>query len=205
MSLRESVLRLARANPELRAQLRFALGAGNTPHDLASERLKSSLESLGSNGYWQPPHNLAANFALMGVNLWVFTILPTFWQRQSYQELASPDGGATIPGIAIRPLWTSVGEGGPIGVKNMSGFADLNDKVVSKLLEIIKQAETLEATVAKELTQIEHHFKIQIPAAIKQGVVRSALPTAKRRWKVDRLRVKTRFIPLDGSKPWDLR
>lgn len=196
-SLRDQVLRLASADPELRTHLLRALKA--TPSEAEGspeDRLKKELQPLGKNAYWKPPHNLAVNFALMGANLWVFTILPLFWQKKAYRE--------DLKGIVIHPIWTSVKEGRTLGNVDLGGFREMNAQQVQALLGIFPKMPNIEQTVSKELAAIETHFGIQIPGDIQRTLIQESLKTAKRRWGVDRLRVKNRLIPLDGSKPRDL-
>jgi hypothetical protein len=198
--LRTNLIRLAHENPDLRDQILPVLKQ-SSDDDLAKQEeeanayLAANLESL-PRGFWMPPHNLALNFALMGANLWRFTILPYGWQRTGYRQ--------SLNGIIIHPIWTSVGDGRALGTMNMSGFSYLTMDVAKKLVAAFKDIETIPETVKKELVLLEKHFNIEIPGNVEGPLIVESVKVAKRRWNVDRMRVKNRLIPLDGSKPRDL-
>jgi len=226
-SLRSRVIRLAHSQPELRPALLPLLKAASAfprvvreveEHDRAApssffrdkrgsqeeneseaqarEILEKNLEPL-KRGYWKPPHNLALNFALMGANLWTFTILPLFWKKQGYR--------ADLNGIVIQPIWRSVQSGTTLGYQNSSGFSILTPDVAQNIVSLIGRAETIQDTVREELRMIEMHFGIEIPSQIKASLASTdMLKVAKRRWRVDTLNLKKRLIPFDGSKPRDL-
>jgi hypothetical protein len=199
-SLRSKVIRLAHSRPELRPALLPLLKAAseeeNESEAQARAILEKNLEPL-KRGFWKPPHNLALNFALMGANLWTFTILPLFWKKQGYR--------ADLNGIVIQPLWRSVQSGTTLGYRNTSGFAILTPDVAQSIVSLIGRAESIQDTVREELRLIETHFGIEIPSQIKTSLASTdMLKVAKRRWRVDTLKLKKRLIPFDGSKPRDL-
>jgi hypothetical protein len=173
-----------------------------TAYDEAEEEahaiLKRELAPLKGGDLWKPPHNLALNFALMGANLWVFTILPMFWKKKGYRTIDGQEG------IVIHPIWASVSQGGTIGPKDMSGFSHLTPEIAHKIVKAIKARKTIPETVGMELKALQQQFGIKIPAGVSTKIINQSVKVAKRRWSVNRLRVKDRFIPLDGSKPRDL-
>ena len=159
------------------------------PERLGMEYLQDKLEPFKKkDGMWLPPHNFGLNQALMGWNLWVFTILPLFPRKKAYN--------AEYNGIVIHPNWSPM--------KGDRLFPEMDLELAQKLVSIMQRASTVQETVRKELDWIEREFKIDIPSSIRSRLEKEALPTARRRWGVDRLRMKDRLIPLDGSKPRDL-
>jgi len=139
------------------------------------------------SAWWDPPRNLAINRALMAWNFWQFTILPTFPAKRAYRE--------DLDGIVIRPTWRPASD---------QDVRLMTLELAEKLIGHVRSSPSIEATVTKELAWIETKFGIKIPGSIKSTLGKNALATAKRRWGANRLRLKDRFIPLDGSKPRDL-
>ena len=140
-----------------------------------------------SHAWWSPPQNMAINRALMAWNFWRFTILPMFPAKRAYRE--------DLNGIVIRPTWH------PASDKDVRLMTlDLAEK----LLGHVRSSSTIQATVDKELAWVETKFGVKIPSAIKSKLGKDALAAAKRRWSANRLRLKDRFIPLDGGKSRDL-
>lgn len=203
MTLRANLIRLAHEKPELRDHilpiLKSASGEGDLQKELDAQGraiIQKDLDPLGKNAWWKPPHNLALNFALMGANFWSFTILPFAWKRKAYR--------ADLGGIVIQPIWSSVDDGRGVGVMDMSGFYNLTPEIAEKIVSVITRAPTIHETVTKELKAIEQVFGIDIPNGVRSKLILEATKVAKRRWGVNRMRVKNRLIPLDGSKPRDL-
>lgn len=202
--LKKALVRLASEHPDLRAELMPVLHQASEEdnddeEDQARALLQSELEALPKrHALWKPPHNLLLNFALMGLNLWYFRVLPMFWQRNGYRTSRGTEG------IVIHPSWESTGSGRAVGHMDMSGFFHLDMDIAEKLIRAVKSSKPIPVTVAEELKDLETHFGISIPSSIKSEIVRQSVAMAKRRWGVDRLKMRDRFIPLDGSKPWDL-
>jgi hypothetical protein len=202
-ALRSKLIRLAHQKPELRPDLLPILKSGGFEDETdrlqrgeaeAKEILNREMEPL-KRGFWMPPHNIALNFALMGANLWTFTILPLFWKKKSYR--------ADLNGIVIHPAWRSVNHD-RLGPMSMSGFEYLTPAVAESLVAGFKRVETIPDTVKKEIRLIEQAFGIDVPSNISSQLVADSIKVAKRRWGVNTLKVKDRLIPLDGSKPRDL-
>lgn len=171
-------LRLAEMAPEVKED-----------EDPAEAMFLENLETLPKSGraWWLPPHNLIVNQTLLGgYNLWRFTILPFFPKKKAYSE--------TLAGIVIHPAWLSMND------STYDGTRDFAERIVSAA----KKAPTVQEAARAELAWIEREFSIRIPESVQGAIIKDALPTAKRRWGVDRLRIKDRLIPLDGSPPRDL-
>lgn len=157
--------------------------------DVAQAVFLENLETLPKTGraWWLPPHNMVINQTLLGgYNLWRYTVLPFFPKRNAYSE--------KLGGFIIHPSWVSIND------KHYDGTKDFAEKVVA----MMQKASTVQEATRAELDWIEREFSIRIPENIQGAVVKDALPTAKRRWSVDRLRIKDRLIPLDGSPPRDI-
>jgi hypothetical protein len=159
----------------------------------ATAVLNKELEALPKHGWWSPPHNYVVNGALMNLNGWVFTILPFRAEKKAYR----PASDRLPEGIVIDPNWASDGKDGPWSGKMAEAFA-----------KYAKSQPSIPDTVRRELTAIEHHFKIQIPASVQSALIADSLKVAKRRWGLDRLRRRNILIPFDGGKPitlgsWD--
>lgn len=158
------------------------------PEKEAVAYLDAEMETLPkSSAWWLPPRNFAINQALGGYNMWQFTILPFFPKKTAYRS--------DLQGIVIHPVWRPV--------KDLD-FGTLDMGIAKKLVAYARQASTVQETARKELEWIEREFSIRIPEAIVGKIVKDVLPTAKRRWKVDRMRVKDELFPLDGSPPRNL-
>ena len=150
--------------------------------------LDTELERFPKDAaWWLPPHNIALNQTLLGgYNLWRFSILPHFPKRSAYRE--------DLQGIVIHPIWQ------PLDNRTMDVTAD----VAKRILAAMHSGPTVQEDVRKELAWMETQFSLRIPEAIQAKLIKDALPTARRRWGINRLRVKNRLVPLDGSKPYDL-
>ena len=148
------------------------------------------LEPLGGNAYWKPPHNMAVNFAIFGTNLWYFTLFPLYWKSNGYR----PDLGS----FTIRPIWRSFSDGS-------LGYNTLTDGVIKKLAATINKAKSIPDSVKEDLRVMETTWGIDIPDAIKNKLIQDSLKMAKRRWGVDHVRTPNTLVPLDGSKPRNLR
>lgn len=175
-------------HPEVGAHLRMAA-------EVLAEQSKVALESqevedylLGeleampksAGAWWMPPRNVVLNQTLLGgFNLWRFTVLPLFPERRAYSE--------KLGGIVIHPIWRPLG----------SQTIELTLETAKKLVGGMRKSPTIQDDVRKEIDWIEKKFSIRVPETIVAKLVKDAIPTAKRRWNVDRLRVKDRLIPLD--------
>jgi hypothetical protein len=178
-------------HPEIGANLRVAADVIASQPQVAlisdedqvvDDYLAANLESMpkARSAWWLPPRNVVLNHALLGgFNLWRFTILPHFPERRAYSE--------KLGGIVIHPIWR------PIGDK--TGKLDLAS--AERMVAGMRSSPTVQDDVRKEIDWIEKKFSIRVPETIVAKLVKDALPTAKRRWNVDRLRVKDRLIPLD--------
>jgi curved DNA-binding protein CbpA len=153
---------------------------------------KEGVKDKKKNHWWVPPHNFMINRAMMEWNFWSFTILPFFPDKRSYR----PAKNGKPEGIVIHPIWDSVRE--------LRGLRMLTVPLAEKLIAHAKGQPTVHDTVKEELHWIEEKFSISIPEAIKARLVTEAPKIAARRMSVDRLRVKSTLVPLDGSKPIDL-
>jgi len=149
------------------------------------------------NGWWLPAHNLGVNMTLLGkINLWVYSIFPTAAMVKGLDAAFRSEGvdPVTEPaGLVIRPMWVP-------HPKYRKEFP-VTLKTVELLIQMAQQAVTVGETAQRQLKQIEAHAGITIPTGIKAKVIREAPQIAARRWGVNRLRLKSTFIPLDGRKP----
>lgn len=153
------------------------------------QKLQAMLEPLSKNGYWKPPHNMAINFAIFGTNLWYFTLLPLFWQKRAYRS--------DLGGIVIHPIWAPFENG-------EYRHGELTERNIGKVLQLIEKQGTVQDSIKRELRLLEQFFKIQIPPGIEQNLLKDSLKVAKRRWGVDRMKIKNTLVPLDGGKPRNL-
>lgn len=153
---------------------------------------KDAVKDKKRSHWWVPPHNFMINRAMMEWNFWVFTILPFFPDKRAYR----PAKNGKPEGIVIHPIWDSVRE--------MRGIRMLTVPLAEKLIAHAKGLPTVHDTVKEELRWIEEKFSISIPSGIVSRLVTEAPKIAARRMSVDRLRVKSTLVPLDGSKPIDL-
>lgn len=163
----------------LAAQSKVALDPGA---EAIEDFLVSELEAMpkAAGAWWMPPRNVVLNQTLLGgFNLWRFTILPLFPERRAYSE--------KLGGIVIHPIWR------PLGSQTL----ELTLDTAKNLVAGIRKSPTVQDDVRKEIDWIEKKFSIRVPEAVVAKLVKDALPTARRRWNVDRLRVKDRLIPLD--------
>jgi hypothetical protein len=163
-------------------------GEETDPGSEAIAYLDAEMERLPKKAaWWLPPRNFLINQALLGYNFWRFTVLPLFPKKTAYRE--------DLAGFVIHPTWRPASD---------QFVRDLDPQLAQKLVGHARQAATIQETVRLELAWIEREFSIRIPEDLQGKVIKDALPTAKRRWGVDRLRIKNRLIPLDGSAPQDL-
>ena len=146
------------------------------------------------NGWWHPPHNFAINLAMMGLNLWRFTMLPMFPQRTAYRQKTD-----RLPeGIVIDPDWT-----------DLPGHRDdLFDPTLENAKNLAKMAEkypTMQETTKAELKWVEDNFKVKIPSEIASKLSNDSVKIATRRWGTNRLQGRKRIlVPFDGSKQIEL-
>lgn len=154
----------------------------------ATDFLEKNFDGMkNGRGWWVSPNNLCINQTLLGIcNLWVFTLLPFRAEAKAYNEKHN--------GIILHPAWRSTSD---------RDFAPTLD-MIKRVYVAAKQSPTVQETVRKELNWIETKFQVQIPSDLEGRLVKEALATATRRWGADRLRMKDRFYPFDGSKPRDV-
>ena len=77
-------------------------------------------------------------------------------------------------------------------------------KLAEKLVSIMQRSHTVQETVRRELDWIEREFQVEVPSNIRSQMEKEALIMARRRWGVNRLRLKNRLIPWGGRKPRDI-
>lgn len=143
-------------------------------------------------GWWDPPKNLAINSALMGINLWTFTILPFHSEKRAYH----PKTDRLQEGVVLHPNWDPF---------NQNLYPDDNLELATKLVKLVKTFnQTLQEVVVQELKWIETKFGVQIPDFIGAKLKVEIQKIAARRWSANRLRVKDILIPFDGSKAIEL-
>lgn len=144
------------------------------------------------NGWWDPPKNMAINSALMGLNLWKFTLLPFRAHLRAYHAATE-----RLPeGIVIHPNWDSV---------NNDLYADDDLSVAEVLIRVVKSTgQTLQEMVTAEIKWIETKFHVQVPEFIPTKLRTEIQKIATRRWGADRLRLRDTLIPFDGSKSVEL-
>lgn len=144
------------------------------------------------NCWWDPPRNFAINSALMGINLWKFSILPFHPLKRAYRA----PGGSLPEGIVIHPNWHPL---------NDKTYPDDNIEIVQKMIAMAKSfGVSLQETVVEELKLIETKFGVKVPDAIEAKLRLEVLKIATRRWSTNRLKTKDTLIPFDGSKPIEL-
>lgn len=141
--------------------------------------------------WWDPPHNCAINMALMGINLWEFSILPGFPHKTAYWK-----GDERYPeGLVVHPSWHPT---------TNNPLTDDDVKVAEKLINLAKKAESVQDQVKKDLKKVEGWFSITIPGSIETKLVAEAAKIASRRWGVNHLKMRDTLIPFDGSKAVEL-
>jgi hypothetical protein len=143
-----------------------------------------------SSQWWLPPHNLMVNRALMAWNFWQFSILPMWPKKKAFR----PASDRYPAGIVIHPIWQPLNK----------DFGVLTPEIATKIVGVMKSAKSIPETVKNEVDWIARTFSVQIPSAVVSKLQAESVKVAKRRMNVDRLKVKDRLIPLDGSKPIDL-
>lgn len=162
----------------LAEQPKVALDGSQEVEDYLLTELEAMPKSAGA--WWMPPRNVVLNQTLLGgFNLWRFTVLPLFPERRAYSE--------KLGGLVIHPIWRPLG----------SQTIELTLETAKKLVGGMRKSPTIQDDVRKEIDWIEKKFAVRVPETIVSKLVKDAIPTAKRRWNVDRLRVKDRLIPLD--------
>jgi hypothetical protein len=144
------------------------------------------------NAWWDPPNNLAINSALMGLNLWCFSILPNFAGSAATYR---PKTDRLPEGIVIDPRWVPAPRslGGNETYPHTAKVAEILVRQVSKVNDV-------QYMVKYQLDWIEKEYKIQIPSSVQSSLVGDALKVATRKWGVNGLRQKRILIPFDGSK-----
>lgn len=144
------------------------------------------------NGWWDPPKNLAINSAIMGINLWNFSLLPFRPLKKAYRA-----AGDRFPeGIVIHPNWHPL---------NDKTYPDDNIEIVQKMIEMVKGfSVTLPEMVVQEMRWIETKFGVKVPDAIEAKLKMEIVKIATRRWSANRLKTKDTLIPFDGSKAIEL-
>jgi hypothetical protein len=144
------------------------------------------------NGWWDPPKNLAINSALMGINLWRFSLLPFHPLKRAYRAAE----GRFPEGIVIHPNWHPL---------NDKTYPDDTLEIVQKMIELVKGfSVSLPEMVAQELRWIETKFGVKVPDAIETKLKIEIVKIATRRWSTNRLKTKDTLIPFDGSKAIEL-
>jgi len=143
-------------------------------------------------GWWDPPRNIAINSALMGINLWVFSILPSQFGKRAYRSATD-----RLPeGIVLHPNWHPY---------NNKVYPDSNIELAEKLVKVVKGIGVkLQDTVVEELRSIETKFSVKIPDFIESKLKLEVVKIATRRWSTNRLKTKDTLIPFDGSKAIEL-
>jgi hypothetical protein len=146
------------------------------------------------SGWWDPPKNLAINSALMGLNLWMFSILPFHPDKRAYRAATE-----RLPeGIVIHPNWHPYSQ-------SASAYPDDNIEVAEKLIKVVKAIPlTIQSTIVHDLGFIEAKFGVKIPSTIESKLKTEAQKIAIRRWSTNRLKTKDTLIPFDGSKAIEL-
>ena len=162
--------------------------SGKKATDILNEKLTPFKKG---HGWWMPPYNLAINTALSNMNCWEFTILPMFAKKTAYRP-ASKD---KPEGLVIDPNWTSV--------KDLDiGYSDIGK--LNRIIDKLPTVDTVEDSVKHEIADVERHFKVEVPAAVKAYLMKEMPKFAVRRWGANRLRRKKILVPFDGSKPIEL-
>lgn len=161
----------------------------------AKALIARELAPLTPNGFWDPQRAWALNFAFMGPNIWRYTLFP-FGLARGYRK--------DLNGLVVHQTWKPVDARGDLGYKDSSGFTYLDVATAKKIVSAIQLGPTLEDVVRTELSAIENQFEIKIPLSISNALVKEAPKVAARRWSANKMRIKDRLIPLDGSAPRDL-
>jgi len=179
-------------------QRRVAYGEPDPELDAFNEFMDTNFilfkSKGGRRGWWLPAHNLGINEPLTrGLNLWVFSILPTFPEKKAYIPEGT-DPQSEPAGIVIRPMWHPY-------PGNKGDDVDRTEANARTLLKMAQQAEPVGQSVQKQLKWIESKFGIKIPNSIKAKISREAPKMAARRWSVNRVKTNDTFVPLDGRKP----
>jgi hypothetical protein len=137
--------------------------------------------------WWDPPHNLGINQALMGINLWEFGILPGFPHKTAYWK-----GDERYPeGLVVHPSWHPI---------TNNALTDDDVKVAEKLIKLAKAADSVQNRVKEELKKVEAWFSVKVPSGIESKLVAESVKIASRRWGVNHLKMRDTLIPFDGSK-----
>lgn len=156
--------------------------------------LDAKADRIGKKraAWWIPDHGLVINQPFIGgFNLWVWSILKLFPTRGSYFP-ADPENGYA-EGIVIRPMWQS-------HPKFRNDQFPETVESVEKLLKYARGVKTVQQMTRDGFAWIEKEYGITIPGAIETKYVNQAPKIAKRRWSVDRVRMKDTFVPFDGGK-----
>lgn len=144
------------------------------------------------NCWWNPPKNIAINSALMGLNLWAFSLLPFHPNKRAYRAKSDrfPEG------IVLHPGWHPL---------NNQTYPDSELEIIEKMISTVKGfGVTLQDTVTEQIKWIETKFGIKVPAEIEATLKVGVVKMATRRWHINHLKTKDTLIPFDGSKAIEL-
>lgn len=167
----------------------------------AYEWLDAHFERLNTKkrlhtAWWLPGQGVAVNLPMTGgLQLWRYTTLPVMVPMDRVYREAKDDDPA---GILWRPSWQIL--------RNASG--DSGIPIMRESLELIlgyvEGYHTTGQIQAWEFDAIEKQSGVPVPEAIRQKYIKDSPKVAKRRWGVNRLKIRTNFIPFDGSKKLEL-
>jgi hypothetical protein len=164
------------------------------------EFLNSNLTAIKKDrqgAWWAPPNNFMINSAIMGLNTWVYRILPMFAAKTAYRP-ADPERGMP-EGLVIDPGWTPSRDdptGGDTIIHSL--------KNAELLAKVAKSQPSVTDNVKMEFRWVESKFGVKIPSGVESAILRDTLKVAVRRWGVNRLRTKKILVPFDGSKSQEL-
>jgi len=161
--------------------------------DVVYELLNKELTKFPKgNCWWSPPKNIAINSALMGTNLWSFSLLPFRPERRAYRAKSD-----RLPeGIVLHPGWHPL---------NNKTYPDSDLEVMTKMVELVKSFDTsLQDLVTDQIKWIEVKFGVKVPAEIEATLKTGVVKMATRRWGINHLKAKDTLIPFDGSKAIEL-
>lgn len=144
------------------------------------------------NCWWDPPKNIAINSALMGLNLWTFSLLPFRPERRAYRAKSDrhPEG------IVLHPGWHPL---------NNKTYPDSDMEIIERMISTVKGfGVTLQDTVTEQVKWIETKFGIKVPPEIEATLKSGVVKVATRKWGINQLKSRDTLIPFDGSKPIEL-
>lgn len=163
----------------------FQKMAGEAPGDVTL--FETELRPLGKGAWWCPGRNLVAHRGRTAWSFWSFTLLPPFASKRAYRD--------DLGGLVVRPVWR-------LATDRL--VPELTSKVASTTIEQMRAWPTLEETGRRELAWIEGTFGVLIPEGTKTTLLRVVDGQAHLRWRLNRLEVKDKLIPLDGGAARDL-